>query len=190
MNIVINDYDGRDSYFEERHGNYIIWLGTNGNKTTNKMHELAHINMGTDIDEACEHIAMWILKANFTPEIRKSKHDLILESFHQVWNILEDERVESFSPRLFKKHKRVMGQRKTKEDVMNNPVEALLCARFDRNDLIDFHVKGFIKNVRLGSKEKVYKIAEMYCKYYIIPWIKENPNIYYGRESIERNINK
>ena len=47
MNIVINDYDGRDSYYEERHGSYIIWLGTNGNKTTNKMHELAHINMGT-----------------------------------------------------------------------------------------------------------------------------------------------
>ena len=48
MSIVINDYDGDESYYDERHGSYIIWLGKKGNRETNKMHELAHIRHGTD----------------------------------------------------------------------------------------------------------------------------------------------
>jgi hypothetical protein len=188
MNIVINDYDGRDSYYEERHGSYIIWLGTNGNKTTNKMHELAHINMGTDVEEAREHIARWIQESNFTPEIIEYKHEIIAKSFFNVWNILEDERIESFSPRLFKEHKKVMGRGKTKRDVMHSPVEALLCARFNRYSLIDWHVKGFIKASRLASKERVYALAKNYCAYYITPWINENPDIYYGRDSIQKGL--
>ena len=188
MNIEINDYDGRDSYYEKIRNSYIIWLGTNGNKTTNKMHELAHINMGTDVEEAREHIASWVLHSRFTPEIIESKRDLILESFFQVWNILEDERVESFSPRLFKEHKRVMGRGKTRQDVMNSPVEALLCARFNRRSLVDWHVTSFIKSVRLGSKERVYAVAKNYCEYYITPWIMEKPGAYYGRDSIQKGL--
>ena len=190
MNIIFNDYDGRDSYYEKNRDNYIVWLGTNGDKQTNKMHELAHINLGTDVEEARERIAIMVMKADISTEMIEKKKFDIVEMFFQVWNILEDERVESFSPRLFKKHKKVMGRRKRVEDVLSSPIEALLCARFNRDDLIDWHVKQFIKKARLADKERIYKLTESYCKYYIVPFIMENPLLYYGRDGIERNINE
>ena len=185
MNIQFNDYDGRDSYYEKIHDNYIVWLGTKGDKQTNKMHELAHINLGTDIEEARERLAIMVMKADISPKMIKAKAFDIVEMFFQVWNVLEDERVESFSPRLFKKHKTAMGRTKTEKDVKSSPIEALLCARFNRNDLVDLHVKSFIKNSRLSSKEKIYKLTEAYCKYYVTPFIMEDPRIYYGRKAFK-----
>ena len=58
----------------------------------------------------------------------------------------------------------------------------MLCARFNRDDLVDWHVKSFIKNSRLASKEKIYKLTEAYCKYYVTPFIMEDPRMYYGSE--------
>ena len=187
MNIIFNDYDGRDSYYEKIRDDYVVWLGTNGDKQTNKMHELAHINLGTDVEEAREKIAIMVMKADILPEMIERKRFNIVEMFFQVWNILEDERVESFSPRLFKKHKTAMGKTKTEKDVKSTPIEALLCARFNRNELIDWHVKNFIKNSRLASKEKIYKLTEMFCKYYIVPFINEDKKIYYGRDGIGKS---
>jgi len=187
MNIIFNDYDGRDSYYEKIRDDYVVWLGTNGDKQTNKMHELAHINLGTDVEEAREKIVIMAMKADIKPEMIKEKHCEIIDSFFQVWNILEDERVESFSPRLFKKHKTAMGKTKTEKDVKSTPIEALLCARFNRDDLIDWHVKSFIKNSRLASKEKIYKLTEMFCRYYVVPFINEDKLLYYGRNGIRKS---
>ena len=186
MNIIFNDHDGRDSYYEKIRDDYVVWLGTNGDKQTNKMHELAHINLGTDVEEAREKIAIMVMKSDILPEMIEKKKFDIVEMFFQVWNILEDERVESFSPRLFAKHKKAMGRTKTEEDVKSTPIEALLCARFNRNELVDFHVKGFIKNSRLASKEKIYKLAEKFCSYYVVPFINENPDIYYGQDILRK----
>ena len=187
MNIQFNDYDGRDSYYEKIRNDYIVWLGTNGDKQTNKMHELAHINLGTDVEEARERIAIMVMKADISTEMIERKKFDIVDMFFQVWNILEDERVESFSPRLFKKHKTVMGKTKTEKDVKSTPIEALLCARFNRDELVDWHVKNFIKNSKLASKEKIYKLTEMFCKYYIVPFINEDKKIYYGRDGIRKS---
>ena len=187
MNIIFNDHDGRDSYYEKIRDDYVVWLGTNGDKQTNKMHELAHINLGTDTDEARGEVLAWIMKANFPQELLEDKKQLIVDSFFQVWNVLEDERVESFSPRLFSKHKKAMGKTKTEKDVKSHPVEALLCARFNRDDLIDWHVKSFIKNSRLASKEKIYKLTEMFCRYYVVPFINEDKLLYYGRNGIRKS---
>ena len=187
MNIIFNDHDGRDSYYEKIRDDYVVWLGTNGDKQTNKMHELAHINLGTDVEEARERIAIMVMKSNILPEMIERKRFDIVEMFFQVWNILEDERVDSFSPRLFKEHKKTMGKSKTKKIAKSNPVEALLCARFNRDELIDYHVKSFIKNSRLASKEKIYKLTEMFCKYYIVPFINEDKKIYYGRDGIGKS---
>ena len=187
MNIIFNDHDGRDSYYEKIRDDYVVWLGTNGDKQTNKMHELAHINLGTNTDEARGEVLAWIMKANFPQELLEDKKQLIVDSFFQVWNVLEDERVESFSPRLFSKHKKAMGKTKTEKDVKSHPVEALLCARFNRDDLIDDHVKSFIKNSRLASKEKIYKLAEHYCRYYIVPYIMEDPRLYYGQDILRKD---
>ena len=187
MNIIFNDYDGRDSYYEKIRDDYVVWLGTKGDKQTNKMHELAHINLGTDVEEAREKIAIMVMKSSILPEMIERKRFDIVEMFFQVWNILEDERVESFSPRLFKKHKTAMGKTKTEKDVKSTPIEALLCARFNRDELIDWHVKNFIKSSRLASKEKIYKLTEMFCKYYIVPFINEDKKIYYGRDGIRKS---
>ena len=185
MNIIFNDYDGRDSYYEKIRDDYVVWLGTNGDKQTNKMHEVAHINLGTDVDEARKMVLKWGLKSKLRSDDDTLK--LVADLFFTTWNILEDERVESFSPRLFKKHKTAMGKTKTEKDVKSTPIEALLCARFNRNELIDWHVKSFIKNSRLASKEKIYKLTEMFCKYYIVPFINEDKKIYYGRDGIRKS---
>ena len=73
MNIIFNDYDGRDSYYEKIRDDYIVWLGTNGDKQTNKMHELAHINLGTDVEEAREKIAIMVMKADISTEMIEKK---------------------------------------------------------------------------------------------------------------------
>ena len=173
MNIIFNDYDGRDSYYEKIHDNYIVWLGTKGDKQTNKMHELAHINLGTDIEEARERLAIMVMKADISPKMIKAKAFDIVEMFFQVWNVLEDERVESFSPRLFKQHKKDMGKTKTEKISKSNPIEALLCARFDRDDLVGKDIKQYILASRLASKDRVYELAEDYIKRYVIDHIRK-----------------
>ena len=172
MNIIFNDHDGRDSYYEKIRDDYVVWLGTNGDKQTNKMHELAHINLGTDTDEARGKVLEWIMEADFPQKLLEDKKQLIVDSFFQVWNVLEDERVESFSPRLFKQHKKEMGKTKTKKIAESNPVEALLCARFDRDDLVGKEIKQYILASRLVSKDRVYELAQDYIKRYVIPHIR------------------
>jgi hypothetical protein len=172
MNIIFNDYDGRDSYYDKKYGNYIVWLGKKGNRETNKMHELAHINLGTDMDEARKMVLKWGLKSKLPSDDNTLK--LIADLFFTTWNVLEDERVESFSPRLFKQHKKDMGKTKTKKIAKSNPIEALLCARFDRDDLVGKEIKQYIIASRLASKDRVYELAEDYIKMYVIDYIKKS----------------
>ena len=171
MNIIFNDYDGRDSYYEKIRDDYVVWLGTNGDKQTNKMHEVAHINLGTDVDEARKMVLKWGLKSKLRSDDDTLK--IIADLFFTTWNILEDERVESFSPRLFKKHKTVMGKTKTKKIAKSNPIEALLCARFNRDDLVGKDIKQYIIAARLASKDRVYELAEDYIKRYVIDYIRK-----------------
>jgi len=174
MNVIFNDHDGRDSYYEKIKDDYVVWLGTSGDKQTNKMHELAHINLGTDTDEARGEVIAWIMKANFTEKILEDKKQLIVDSFFQVWNVLEDERIESFSPRLFAKHKKAVGKTKTKKNAESHPVEALLCARFNRDDLVGKEIKKYITESRLTSKYRVYELAEEYINKYVIEFIRKD----------------
>ena len=185
MSIVINDYDGDESYYDERHGSYIVWLGKKGNREINKMHELAHIRHGTDTDKAKELV---IKLGEESGLLDDDNIEIIADLFFATWNVLEDERVESFSTsNKFKQHKKDMGKTKTKTIAESNPVEALICARFNRDELIDWHVKNFIKSSRLASKERIYKLTEMFCKYYIVPFINEDKKIYYGRDGIRKS---
>ena len=170
MKVIFNDHDGDDSYYDKRHGSYVVWLGKKGNRETNKMHELAHINLGTDTDEARNMVLKWGLKAKLPSDDKTCK--LVTDLFFTTWNVLEDERVESFSPRLFKQHKKDMGKTKTKKIAESNPVEALLCARFDRDDLVGPEIKQYILAARLVSKDRVYDLAEEYIKRYLIDYIR------------------
>ena len=89
MNIIFNDYDGRDSYYEKIRDDYVVWLGTNGDKQTNKMHELAHINLGTDVEEARERIAIMVMKADILPKMIEKKKLLKLEMSFVLISMLE-----------------------------------------------------------------------------------------------------
>ena len=173
MKVIFNDYDGRDSYYEKVKDNYVVWLGTSGDKQTNKMHELAHINLGTNTDEARGEVLAWIMKANFTQKLLEDKKQFIVDSFFQVWNVLEDERIESFSPRLFAKHKKEIGKTKTEKHAKSHPVEALLCARFNRDDLVGKEIKKYILESRLTSKYRVYELAEEYVNKYVVDFIRK-----------------
>ena len=170
MKVIFNDHDGDDSYYDKKYGNYIVWLGKKGNRETNKMHELAHINLGTDTDEARKMVLRWGLKSKLPSNDKTCK--LIADLFFSTWNVLEDERVESFSPRLFKQLKKDKGKTKTKKIAESNPVEALLCARFDRADLVGPEIKQYILAARLVSKDRVYDLAEEYIKRYLIDYIR------------------
>jgi len=171
MKVIFNDHDGQDSYYDKKYGSYIIWLGKKGNRETNKMHELAHINLGTDMDEARKMVLKWGLKSKLRSD--DNTLQLIADLFFTAWNVLEDERVESFSPRLFKQHKKDMGKTKTKKIAKSNPIEALLCARFDRDDLVGKEIKQYIIASRLASKDRVYELAEDYIKRYVIDYIRK-----------------
>ena len=170
MKVIFNDHDGDDSYYDKKYRNYIVWLGKKVNLETNKMHELADINLGTDTDEARKMVLRWGLKSKLPSNDKTCK--LIADLFFSTWNVLEDERVESFSPRLFKQHKKDMGKTKTKKIAESNPVEALLCARFDRDDLVGPEIKQYILAARLVSKDRVYDLAEEYIKRYLIDYIR------------------
>ena len=170
MKVIFNDHDGDDSYYDERHGNYVVWLGKKGNRETNKMHELAHINLGTDVEEARRMCLKWGLKAKLPSDDKTCER--VADLFFATWNVLEDERIESFSPRLFKEHKTAMGKTKTKKISKSNPVEALLCARFNRDDLIGKEIKQYILASRLASKDKIYELAEDYIKRYVVDYIR------------------
>ena len=172
MKVIFNDHDGQDSYYDKKYGSYIVWLGKKGNRETNKMHELAHINHGTDMDEARNMVLKWGLKSKLPSNDNTLK--LIVDLFFATWNVLEDERVESFSPRLFKQHKKDMGKTKTKKIAKSNPIEALLCARFDRDDLVGKDIKQYILASRLASKDRVYELAEDYIKRYVIDFIRKS----------------
>jgi len=171
LKIIFNDHDGQDSYYDKKHGSYIVWLGKTGNRETNKMHELAHINLGTDVREARRMCLKWGVKAKLPSDDKTC--GLIADLFFTTWNVLEDERVESFSPRLFKQHKKDMGKTKTEKISKSNPVEALLCARFDRDDLVGKEIKQYILASRLASKDKIYELAEDYIKRYVIDHIRK-----------------
>jgi hypothetical protein len=174
MNIIFNDYHGRDSYYEKIKDTYVVWLGTKGNRQTNKMHEVAHISLGTNTDEAREKVVSWIMEASFPEKLLKDKGKFIVDTFFQVWNVLEDERVESFSPRLFTNHKKEMGKSKTEKIAKSHPVEALLCARFNRDDLVGKDIRRYITESRLESKKKVYELAEEYINKYVIDYIRKD----------------
>jgi hypothetical protein len=170
MSIVINDYDGDESYYDERHGSYIIWLGKKGNRETNKMHELAHIRHGTDTSKAKE----LVIRLGEESELLDDDNiEIIADLFFATWNVLEDERVESFSTsNKFKQHKKDMGKTKTKTIAESNPVEALICARFNRDDLVGKDVKEYIVKSRNVNKEEVYKLAEDYIKKYLFEYVR------------------
>ena len=170
MKVIFNDHDGDDSYYDKRHGSYVVWLGKKGNRETNKMHELAHINLGTDVEEARRMCLKWGVKANLPTDDKTC--ELVADLFFTTWNVLEDERIESFSPRLFKEHKKTMGKSKTKKIAKSNPVEALLCARFDRDDLVGKEIKQYIIASRLASKDRIYELADSYIKKYVIDYIR------------------
>jgi hypothetical protein len=181
MSIVINDYDGDESYYDERHGSYIVWLGKKGNRETNKMHELAHIRHGTDTSKAKELV---IRLGEESGLLDDDNIEIIADLFFATWNVLEDERVESFEyvenenfqykrPRpLFRQHKKDMGKTKTKTIAESNPVEALICARFNRDDLVGKDVKEYIVKSRKVNKEEVYKLAEDYIKKYLFEYVR------------------
>ena len=65
-----------------------------------------------------------------------------------------------------------MGKTKTKNIAESNPEEALLCARFDRDDLVGPEIKQYILAARLVSKDRVYDLAEEYIKRYLIDYIR------------------
>lgn len=134
-------------------------------------HELFHAIFNTPVN-AIESNLGHIVES--VPEKHKEGIKVIAKS---VWNILEDQRIESLGGEIWIGDK--IGLAKTKRLVgatmesASTPLEALLASRFDRSDLIPEELKSveqFIKDVEKTTVTSGIVLAKRFVDQILIPW--------------------
>jgi len=152
-------------------------------------HELSHIIFDSPVQtmkSALERIV------EGTPEpptlvkrhISKARFDVGIKKMAMtVFNIIEDERVESNwgslyagSKLQFELQQSIYGKKSCTEKV-TDPIYGVFCARFGRDDLIDgtdFETaKDYIKEVRKTDEEASIILTADFWKKQVIPWIEK-----------------
>lgn len=178
--IEIRENEGENYIYKER-DNYVINISNkpiNGvNKYTVFNHELAHYafdSANTDfpdyIDEELNQIP---------PEHR----DKALEIYRSVFNIVEDQRVESLlgetylgTGMRFRHARRRMGGLKPKNLKSVHPLDALHNAREYRGDSIPKEweeARDIMDDVEMKDKEASIVLSKLYIKNVLNPWIIE-----------------
>jgi len=163
-------------------------------KFTALNHELGHILFETPMAEAKKIIKKWT--QNEDGKYLEIDGDLRSKTFWNMFNVLEDQRVESMMARLwlanddrFDKAKKNRG--KLHKKCPNNPVDKMLNIRFFREDLVknDKHFKVFKESLedvidtgRMGSLIVLAQIKPIIDSYFKTP--DKPPKVPKGRINV------
>ena len=111
-------------------------------KFTALNHELGHILMRSPLAEAKKLIKRWEYEYLENKGEHILEHDRYYNVFWNMFNVLEDQRIESLMGKLwlannkrFRQTKRKLGKQRKKK-ITNSPVDMLLMVRFYRTDLV------------------------------------------------------
>jgi hypothetical protein len=181
--IEIRENDGENYIYKEK-GKYIINITkkpTNGlNKYTVFNHELAHYAFDSSNTDFPDYIDEELAK--IPPEHK----DKALEIYRSVFNVIEDQRVESLlgetylgTGMRFRHARRRMGEQKGKDYKSWNPLDALHCAREYKSDAIPkewSEANEAMDLVELKDKDASVALSKKYIKDVVNPWIIEQLN--------------
>lgn len=186
-NIEITEYDG-ENYIYRKNDNaddgYVINIPkkpTAGlNRYTAFNHELGHYAFDSFNNMFNLHINEEL------SEIPAGHRDKALEIYRSVFNILEDQRVESLmgaiylgTGKRFIQARKRMGDLKPLEHKTKNPIEALHCAREFRSECITRTFKDakyVIDKIAKRDNDASILLAKHYIKTTVNPWLKKQFN--------------
>jgi Mg-chelatase subunit ChlD len=139
-------------------------------------HELGHYAFDSFNTQFPEHINKQL------EMIPKEHHDKALELYRSVFNIIEDQRIESLMGDIylgigkrFRQSRRRLGVMKDKNHKCINPLDALHCAREYRTDALNetkFKLsESILDDVELKDGEASVLLARKYIDQVLNPWI-------------------
>ena len=137
-------------------------------------HELFHAIFNSPVNSIQSHLE------HITENVPLHHQKGVKKIAMSVWNILEDQRIESLGGEIWIGDR--IGLSKTKKQVgatmesANTPLEALLASRFERPDLVPENLKGveqFIKDVEKTDVSAGIVLAKRFVDQILVPWYKQ-----------------
>lgn len=176
--IIVRENDG-ENYIFKNDNEFVINIAKKPvaglSKYTAFNHELGHYAFDSFNNQFSEFIEPEL--AN----IPKEHHDKALEIYRSVFNVLEDQRVESMigdiylgTGKRFRQARRRQGSLKDKDHKTTHPLDAIHCAREYREDAIkkEFkYAKQVMENVELKDSDASILLTKDYINKVLNPWI-------------------
>jgi uncharacterized protein with von Willebrand factor type A (vWA) domain len=174
--------EGSDNYiFKNTEDGYTINVGSKPVKGVNRYtafnHELGHYAFDSFNNQFGLHINEEL------NEIPSEHHDKAIELYRTVFNILEDQRIESLMGKIylgtgkrFIQGRKRLGQMKIAEHKSKDPLDALHCSREFRDDAVTrkYHEAiGVMDKVRLKDSDASIILAKHYIKTTVNPWLRD-----------------
>ena len=178
VNIIVRENEG-ENYIFKSGKEYIINIAKNPLKGVPKYtafnHELAHYAFDSFSNQF----------PNYTTEeleqIPPEHHDKALELYRSIYNVIEDQRVESLlgdiylgTGKRFRQMRRRLGSLKDKDHKSANPLDALHCAREYREESVGKRfdlANGIMIDVESKDGEASILLAKHYIQKVLNPWI-------------------
>jgi Mg-chelatase subunit ChlD len=180
--IFVTEFEGDNYIFKRDHGvdaGYVINIPKKPNSGINRYtafnHELGHYAFDSFNNQFGLHINEEL--ANIPTE----HQDKALEIYRTVFNILEDQRVESLmgsiylgTGKRFKQTRRRLGSMKPSDHKAKDPLDSLHCAREFREDSVPrkFNdAKQIIEKIAKKDSDASIILAKHYIKTTVNPWL-------------------
>jgi len=185
--ISLSPTDSEMSYvgWERARNRFVIGIDKNDDglkKITKTEHELSHIIFKTDVkelDKCMERIMENTPTSEKFPDFKNKAWNFA----KQLYNILEDERIESNYGDIYAGSKKQFQLSKETHHKINkptgelDPVGAVFCARFLHDDVIDGSdweiAKEFLKQTHHKDEKAGIILTKMYWDKYVCPWLQK-----------------
>jgi len=179
QNIKITEEAGDNYIFKDGEG-YTINIPKKADAGVNRYtafnHELGHYAFDSFNNQFGLHINEELA------ELPIEHHDKAIEIYRSVFNILEDQRVESLmgsiylgTGKRFKQTRKRLGKQKPEIYKAKDPLDALHCAREFREDSITRKFAGaneVIDKIAMKDSDASIMLAKHYIKTVVNPWLK------------------
>ena len=180
--IFVTEFEGDNYIFKRENGadkGYVINIPKKPNSGINRYtafnHELGHYAFDSFNNQFGLHINEEL--ANIPTE----HQDKALEIYRTVFNILEDQRVESLmgsiylgTGKRFKQTRRRLGSMKAPDHKAKDPLDSLHCAREFREDSVPrqfTEAKNVMEKIAKKDSDASIILAKHYIKTTVNPWL-------------------
>jgi Mg-chelatase subunit ChlD len=181
VNIKVTEEAGDNYIFKNGEDGYTINIPKDIKKGINRYtafnHELGHYAFDSFNNQFGLHINEEL------NEIPMEHHDKAIEIYRTVFNILEDQRVESLMGKIylgtgkrFKQGRKRLGQMKPEDHKAKDPLDALHCAREFRDDCVTRkfgEASKVIDKIALKDSDASIILAKHYIKTTVNPWLRK-----------------